>query len=146
MPNGTAGPPSGPSGRAWRSASHTSAASTSGKSAVIAGPNWGPTWPAAGPVISVWWVIRVLPVAVGSSRCTVRTTKSPASISSVNSCPARSPPIAAQRGHRERRADRERAIDLDLLDAVVSLRPGRYVGPVAPDVLRGGGGLDTVFA
>jgi hypothetical protein len=37
----------------YASASLTSAASTSGKSPVIAGPSCGPTWSAAGPVISV---------------------------------------------------------------------------------------------
>ncbi|MBV9447016.1 MAG: hypothetical protein JO345_14125 [Streptosporangiaceae bacterium] len=35
------------------------AARTSGKSAVMAGPSSGPIWPAAGPVISVRYVIRV---------------------------------------------------------------------------------------
>src|SRR5215471_15327942 len=64
-----------------------SAASTSAKSPVIAGPSCGPMSSAAGPVISVRYITRVRPPGSGSSRCIVRTTKSPASIWSVNDSP-----------------------------------------------------------
>ena len=49
------------------------------------------------------------------------------------------------RVHREDGADGEGTFDVDRVDAVVPLRPRRHVGPVPPQRLRGGGGLDAVL-
>src|SRR5689334_16724524 len=53
--------------------------------------------------------------------------------------------VLAVRLHRDRGADRERAVQLDPLDVGVPLGPAGHVGPRLPDGLRSGGGLSAVF-